>query len=75
MFYPILIHSKKFYATNACISCGKCENVCPLGNIQLENGKPNWGSNCTHCSPKEAIEYGRQGNVYLSKINIPCKFI
>ncbi|WP_460294609.1 4Fe-4S binding protein [Clostridium tertium] len=31
------MHSKKFYATNACISCRKCENVCPLGNIQLEN--------------------------------------
>lgn len=68
IFYPILIHSKKFYATNACISCGKCENVCPLGNIQLENGKPNWGNNCAHCMacicrcPKEAIEYGKNTN-------------
>ncbi|MBO3443886.1 EFR1 family ferrodoxin [Clostridium sp. CCUG 7971] len=65
IFYPLFVHSKKFYITDACISCGKCEKVCPLGNIQLENGKPIWGNNCTHCMacicrcPKEAIEYGK----------------
>lgn len=68
IFYPIFISSKKFTATNTCISCGKCEKVCPLGNIQLENGKPNWGNHCTHCMacicqcPKEAIEYGKNTN-------------
>ncbi len=66
IFYPMFVHSKKFYVTNACISCEKCEKVCPLGNIQLENGKPNWRNNCTHCMacicrcPKEAIEYGKK---------------
>ncbi|UWD49933.1 EFR1 family ferrodoxin [Clostridioides difficile] len=64
IFYPIFVHSKKFYVTDACVSCRKCENVCPLENIKLENGKPKWGNNCTHCMacicrcPKEAIEYG-----------------
>lgn len=59
------MHSKKFYATNKCISCGKCENVCPLKNIHLKEGKPIWGNNCTHCMacicscPKAAIEYGK----------------
>ena len=39
---------------------------CPLNNIRLENGKPVWGKNCTHCMacicycPKEAIEYGKK---------------
>lgn len=64
IFYPIFVHSKKFYVTDACVSCKKCENVCPLENIHLNDGKPNWGNHCTHCMacicrcPKEAIEYG-----------------
>lgn len=64
VFYPTFVHAKKFYATDACISCGKCETLCPLNNIHLTDGKPVWGKNCTHCMacicrcPKEAIEYG-----------------
>ena len=27
LFYPVCVHAKKFYATDACISCGKCERV------------------------------------------------
>lgn len=63
-FYPVMVHAAKFCATEACISCGKCATVCPLGNIRLERGKPAWGKDCTHCMacinrcPKEAIEYG-----------------
>lgn len=65
LFYPVFVHAKKFYATESCISCGKCVTVCPLKNISIENGKPKWGDNCTHCMacickcPKEAIEYGK----------------
>ncbi|MCD2491530.1 EFR1 family ferrodoxin [Lacrimispora sp. NSJ-141] len=65
LFYPMFVHAKKFYATDHCISCGKCVNVCPLKNVSIENGKPKWGDNCTHCMacictcPKEAIEYGK----------------
>jgi len=65
LFYPVFVHAKKFYATDSCISCGKCVEVCPLKNIRLENGRPVWGQNCTHCMacicrcPKEAIEYGK----------------
>lgn len=64
VFYPLFVHAKKFYATSACISCGKCAKLCPLNNIRLENGKPVWGKSCTHCMacicrcPSEAIEYG-----------------
>lgn len=65
LFYPVYVHAKKFYATDDCISCGKCANVCPLSNVCIENGKPVWGNNCTHCMacichcPKNAIEYGK----------------
>lgn len=64
LFYPMFVHSKKFYADDKCISCGKCVKLCPLENIKMENGRPVWGDNCTHCMacicrcPKEAIEYG-----------------
>ena len=30
LFYPLFIHAKKFYVTDACVSCGKCAEVCPL---------------------------------------------
>lgn len=65
VFYPVFVHAKKFYVRKTCISCGKCAEVCPLKNIHLENGKPVWGKNCTHCMacicrcPREAIEYGK----------------
>lgn len=65
-FYAICVKADKFYATDACINCGKCEKLCPLGNITLADGKPQWGKNCTHCMacickcPKEAIEYGKK---------------
>lgn len=65
IFYPAFVHAKKFYAEDSCISCGKCVKVCPLNNIRLEKGRPQWGNDCTHCMacinrcPTEAIEYGK----------------
>lgn len=64
LFYPLFVHARKFYATDACVSCGKCVQVCPLSNVRLEGGRPVWGRDCTHCMacicrcPAEAIEYG-----------------
>lgn len=58
------LRAKDFYATDACISCGKCVKLCPLNNITLNEKHPVWGDQCTHCMacigncPKEAIEYG-----------------
>lgn len=56
--------SKDFYTTDACIGCGKCEKLCPLNNITLQDKKPVWSDQCTHCMacigncPTNAIEYG-----------------
>ncbi|MDO4364374.1 MAG: EFR1 family ferrodoxin [Clostridia bacterium] len=66
VFYPMCVKSKAFYATDACVSCGKCAKLCPLNNVELINGKPVWENNCTHCMacicycPVEAIEYGNK---------------
>ncbi len=65
LFYKCFVSAKKFYAQESCNSCGYCETVCPLNNIRLADGKPQWGDACTHCCacicrcPQEAIEYGK----------------
>jgi len=62
-FYALVVSSKGFYVTDKCVACGKCEELCPLNNIKLTEGKPVYGDNCTHCMacicacPTEAIEY------------------
>ena len=66
VFYRFFVKADAFRATDACIGCGKCVELCPLNNVHLKNGKPVWGKNCTHCMacicycPKEAIEYGKK---------------
>lgn len=63
-FYGFMIKDKKFFVTDDCIACGKCQQVCPLHNISIEDGIPRWHHRCTHCMacisscPREAIEYG-----------------
>lgn len=65
LFNRFQIRATPFTASNACISCGKCQKLCPLGNIHLQDGKPVWGAHCTHCMacisgcPVGVIEYGK----------------
>lgn len=76
LFYPIFVKSKKFYTKNTCISCGKCEKVCPTKNIIIENKKPKWDKKCVHCMacisrcPTCAIEYGKH-SIELPKYTCP----
>lgn len=66
IMYTMMISAKGFIVTDKCIGCGKCSDRCPLNNIKIDNGKPSWGKNCTHCMaciagcPTEAIEYGKK---------------
>lgn len=63
LFYPLVVHDRGFTVSPACISCQKCAQRCPLGNIKMTDGKPTWQGNCTHCMaciagcPARAIEY------------------
>ena len=56
--------AKDFYVKDSCIGCGKCEKLCPLNNIKMEDRKPIWSNQCSHCMacigncPTAAIEYG-----------------
>lgn len=67
-FYKFIVKDKHFFATDTCISCGRCVKLCPLNNITLEGEKqrPVWHGNCTHCMacicacPTEAIQYKKK---------------
>lgn len=66
MYYKFFMGTKPFAAGDKCIGCGKCVRSCPMNNISLVDGNPQWGSICTHCMacinlcPTEAIEYGKR---------------
>ncbi|MCW4022085.1 MAG: EFR1 family ferrodoxin [Candidatus Bathyarchaeota archaeon] len=47
--------------TTKCNGCGTCVKVCPVNNIKIVNGSPQWQNHCETCyacflwCPKEAI--------------------
>ncbi len=53
---------KNFSVGEACTSCGTCSEVCPVGNIVMENERPVWQHHCElccaclHSCPAEAID-------------------
>lgn len=67
--YPLFrrwgINPGKWSVSDKCISCGLCERKCPVGNVTLVEGKPQWGKNCVSClacyhyCPVKAIAYGK----------------
>ncbi len=55
---------KNFYAEDNCNSCGICENVCPVSNIIMIDGVPEWQHKCQQClacinfCPEKTIQFG-----------------
>ena len=63
-----MITDKKFTVdADVCIHCGKCQKVCPTGDVRLVDGVPQWqhDGSCTNClacyhhCPQHAINYGK----------------
>lgn len=52
-----------FNIATTCNGCGVCEQVCPVTNIELHDGKPQFSHHCEQCMaciqhcPKVAINY------------------
>lgn len=69
VFVRWIIGDKQFKLDNQrCIGCGLCAKQCPVENITMHNGKPEWQHNgkcmscfsCYHHCPVRAIEYGKR---------------
>jgi Formate hydrogenlyase subunit 6/NADH:ubiquinone oxidoreductase 23 kD subunit (chain I) len=64
LFNQFALGTKKFFADDNCISCGLCEQICPVHTIKVTE-KPVWGKECTQClgcinrCPVHAIQYGK----------------
>lgn len=66
LFKRFLFGHTPFYATDACVSCGLCVQMCPVNNIRMQpKTKPQWRDHCIQCSacyhhcPKNAVQYGK----------------
>ncbi len=68
LFRKYAQHTNSFYATEDCVQCGKCVDLCPAHIISLSsvNGRPQWDSEgctqcvaCIHRCPQQAIQFGK----------------
>lgn len=80
--YPMYAHgrsTKPFVVTEACISCGLCQEICPCGAISLTDGRPSWTKaqcvrclGCLHRCPAGAIHWKKaeeaQGRYYNPRV-------
>lgn len=52
-----------FSASEACIKCGRCAEICLGSNIKMHESGPSWGENCQQCMacvqwcPQNAIRH------------------
>ena len=66
MYKNIEALDSQFYADDSCTGCAQCEQICPVGNITMDNKKPRWLHRCEHCvaciswCPVQAIQYGEK---------------
>jgi len=58
-------YDRKFNVSEACVSCGLCAEICPVGNIVMEEGRPAFQHRCELClgcihwCPEKAINCGK----------------
>jgi ferredoxin len=66
LYRDISGYDKKFEANSNCVGCGLCREICPVGNIKIEDNHPVWQHHCERCMacihwcPSKAIQYGKK---------------
>ena len=56
---------KNFWTNKRCDGCGICLKVCPVNNIKMNEGKPEWLHKCEQCvacmqwCPQRSIQYNK----------------
>lgn len=64
-FCRYAMSTKPFHSNEGCVGCGLCAKICPMANIMMENGRPQWGRHCAlclrcyHSCPRHAVAYGK----------------
>jgi ferredoxin/flavodoxin len=59
----VSLMDSNFMVDDNCTACGVCQEVCPVKNIEMQNGKPLYMHNCEQClaciqfCPQKAINY------------------
>ncbi len=54
----------EFSVGNECNGCGICVKSCPVDNIKMSNGKPEFSHNCQRCMA--CIQFCNQKSFYIS---------
>jgi ferredoxin len=55
---------EKFWVDDSCTECELCVRVCPVQNVRMRDGRPDWQHHCELClacinwCPESAIQYG-----------------
>nr|WP_320131896.1 EFR1 family ferrodoxin [uncultured Holophaga sp.] len=62
---------RHFWVDGHCTGCGQCTRICPVGNIAMVAGRPEWKHRCQQClaciqwCPRTALQYGRKTPQHL----------
>ena len=74
--YPSYLSGRKtakFYADEKCVGCGVCARRCPVGAIQMTDGRPKWVldrcARCMACLRCNAVQYGKRTQGRLRYVN------
>jgi ferredoxin len=62
--------AENFSTDAGCNGCGICANICPMGNVAMEEGKPKWENRCEQClacmqwCPQRAVQFSNHTSAW-----------